>query len=192
MSEVIPEIIPPEHWHSRGTARHARRLLGKYLVRRSRGLNEARMITEVEAYDGESDLACHAAKGRTPRTEVMYGAGGRWYVYLCYGMHEMLNLVVGPEEWPAAVLIRGVEGIGGPGRLTRALKIDRKLNRAPASPAVGLHVEDSGVDIPRRLIQAAPRIGVNYAGPVWSAKPWRFFFDPLALKNGAAVKNATR
>ncbi|HRI80855.1 MAG TPA: DNA-3-methyladenine glycosylase [Opitutaceae bacterium] len=182
MSEVIPEIIPPEHWRSRGTVRHARRLLGKYLVRRSVGLTAAGMITEVEAYDGESDLACHAAKGRTPRTEVMYGAGGHWYVYLCYGMHEMLNLVVGPEEWPAAVLIRGVEGIAGPGRLTRAWKIDRRLNRTPASPAGGLHIEDRGVHVPSHLIQATPRIGVNYAGPVWRAKPWRFCFDPQALQ----------
>jgi DNA-3-methyladenine glycosylase len=182
MSEVIPEIIPPEHWHSRGTVGHARGLLGKYLVRRAEGLSEANMITEVEAYDGENDLACHAAKGRTLRTEVMYGTGGHWYVYLCYGVHEMLNLVVGPEGWPAAVLIRGVEGIAGPGRLTRAWKIDRRLNRAPASPVVGLHIEDRGVQVPPRLIRATPRIGVNYAGPVWSAKPWRFCLDPQTLK----------
>ena len=79
------------------------------------------MITEVEAYDGERDRTCHARFGRTPRSEVLYGAGGVWYVYLCYGVHEMLNLVVGPAGWPAAVLIRGVDGITGPGRLTRAL-----------------------------------------------------------------------
>ncbi len=139
------------------------------------------MITEVEAYDGENDLACHAAHGRTRRTEVIYGAGGRWYVYLCYGMHEMLNLVVGPEDWPAAVLIRGVEGIAGPGRLTKALQIDRQFNAKFAAVGTGLHIEDHGVRVPRRLVQATPRIGVAYAGPVWSQIPWRFTFDPRAL-----------
>lgn len=140
-----------------------------------------RMITEVEAYDGENDLACHAARGRTARTAVMYGPGGVWYVYLCYGMHEMLNLVVGPPDWPAAVLIRGVAGLAGPGRLTRALAIDRALNGRRAEPASGLHLEDHGIKVPRRLVQATPRIGVEYAGSVWAQKPWRFMFDPAVL-----------
>ena len=135
------------------------------------------MITEVEAYNGENDLACHASKGRTTRTEVMYQVGGIWYVYLCYGVHEMLNLVTGPADHPAAVLIRGVRGISGPGRLTKTLQIDRRLNGLPARPQTGLHLEDSGLEIPRRRIVATPRIGVDYAGPVWSAKPWRFYFD---------------
>ncbi len=141
----------------------------------------AHLITEVEAYDGEADLACHAARGRTARTAVMYEPGGVWYVYLCYGVHEMLNLVVGPRDWPAAALIRGVDGITGPGRLTKALAIDRCLNAQPAVLASGLHLEDRGVRVPRRLIQATPRIGVDYAGPVWAAKPWRFRFDPALL-----------
>lgn len=177
MREVIPEIIPPEHWTERKTLRHARDLLGKHLVRGG----AAFLITEVEAYDGENDLACHAARGRTPRNEVMYGPAGHWYVYLCYGMHEMLNLVVGPTGWPAAVLIRGVEGLTGPGRLTRALGIDRSLNRRPALPQSGLHVEDRGVRVPARLVRATPRIGVAYAGPEWAGKPWRFTFDPRGL-----------
>ena len=155
--------------------KHARGLLGKFLVRRfPDGRSEARMITEVEAYDGEHDLACHARAGRTRRTETLYAAGGVWYVYLCYGIHEMLNLVVGPEDWPAAVLIRGVEGLSGPGRLTKALGINRDLNRASAEPGSGLWIEDHGVRLPRGSIAATPRIGVDYAGPVWSAKPWRF------------------
>ena len=139
------------------------------------------MITEVEAYNGECDLACHARAGRTRRTEVLYRAGGAWYVYLCYGIHEMLNLVVGPADWPAAVLIRGVEGCHGPGRVTRALGIDRRLNGANAHADSGLWIEDRGVKVPRRLIKVTPRIGVDYAGPVWSQKPWRFSFDPAAL-----------
>lgn len=132
------------------------------------------MITEVEAYDGERDLACHARVGRTKRTAVMYGAGGVWYVYLCYGVHEMLNLVVGPRNRPAAVLIRGIEGATGPGRLTKLLGIGRELNGAAARPVSGLWIEDRGIRVSRRQIRMTPRIGVDYAGPVWAKKPWRF------------------
>lgn len=171
--------IPAEAWTRGRAAALARRLLGKHLVRREAdGAVRARMITEVEAYDGERDLACHAARGRTARTDVLYSEGGVWYVYLCYGVHEMLNLVVGPRGWPAAVLIRGVEGTAGPGRVTRSLGIDRRLNRMPAVPESGLWLEDRGVRVPSRLVRATPRIGVAYAGPVWAAKPWRFTFDP--------------
>ena len=174
----MPQIISPDHWQRRATLAHARNLLGKYLVGPG---GVARMITEVEAYDGEHDLACHARAGRTRRTEVLYGAGGVWYVYLCYGIHEMLNLVVGPSDWPAAVLIRGVEGCHGPGRVTRALGINRRFNAVAAHTAGGLWIEDRGVKVPRRLIKTTPRIGVDYAGPVWSKKPWRFHFDPAEL-----------
>ena len=116
----------------------------------------------------------------------MYREGGCWYVYLCYGVHEMLNLVTGPEHWPAAVLIRGVEGISGPGRVTKALAVGRALNGAAAEPASGLYLEGDGLRVPRALIRATPRIGVDYAGPVWAAKPWRFFYDPseLAVRPG--------
>jgi DNA-3-methyladenine glycosylase len=110
----------------------------------------------------------------------MYGPGGVWYVYLCYGVHEMLNLVTGPRDRPAAVLIRGVVGANGPGRLTKALKIDRRLNGALAAPASGLWIEDRGVRAPRGAILATPRIGVAYAGPVWSKKPWRFVLTKTA------------
>src|ERR1700679_597053 len=104
-------IIQAKAWAGMDTVALARDLLGKHLVRRRpNGEVDARLITEVEAYHGESDLACHAAKGRTKRTETLYAAGGIWYVYLCYGIHEMLNLAVGPPEHPAAVLIRGGEG----------------------------------------------------------------------------------
>jgi DNA-3-methyladenine glycosylase len=152
----------------------ARSLLGKYLVRTTPGETRAGMITEVEAYDGELDLACHARAGRTARTEVMYREGGYWYVYLVYGLHEMLNLVTGPAGRPAAVLLRGLEELSGPGRLTRALHIDRTLNGAPALPASGLHLEDRGVQVRPKWIRATPRIGVDYAGPKWAAMPWRF------------------
>ena len=167
----------PRDLRSRDTVALARWLLGKTLVRDDGSGRIAYLITEVEAYDGENDLACHASKGRTTRTEIMYQEGGVWYVYLCYGIHEMLNLVTGPADYPAAVLIRGVQAISGPGRLTKRLKIDRKLNGLPAHPRSGLHLEDSGLELTSRQITSSPRIGVSYAGPVWAGKPWRFQLD---------------
>jgi DNA-3-methyladenine glycosylase len=179
-------IIQPNAWRAKSTIAIARSLIGKHLVRRrAGGRPEARLITEVEAYRGESDLACHASRGRTARTEVLYSAGGVWYVYLCYGVHEMLNLVVGPAGHPAAVLIRGIAGIDGPGRLTRALGIGRELNGRPASRKSGLWIEDRGVLVPRRAILASPRVGVHYAGPLWAGKPWRFRWKPPASRGSA-------
>jgi len=178
---------------TKATVTLARGLLGKVLVRRRRGVLSAQVITEVEAYDGERDRACHASKGRTTRTEVMYATGGVWYVYLCYGVHEMLNLVTGPAGYPAAVLIRGVAAINGPGRLTRSLGIGRRLNGVSAvNPAGGLWIEDHGIVVPPRLVRRGPRIGVDYAGPVWAAKPWRFSFDPAALFPTAPTPRARR
>lgn len=132
------------------------------------------MITEVEAYDGPEDKACHASRGRTARTSVLFGPPGHWYVYLCYGIHEMLNLVTGPEGYPAAVLIRGVEGFVGPGRVTKALGIDRRFNTRPADRAAGLWIERPSRAPDPAQILATPRIGVDYAGLEWASKPWRF------------------
>lgn len=149
-------------------------LLGMYLVQlNNNGQRQAWQITEVEAYDGEHDLACHAAKGRTPRTEVMYGPAGHWYVYLVYGMHHMLNMVTGSEGYPAAVLVRGVKGYDGPGKLTKALAIDKKYNGRPACKQTGLWIEDRGEQVPPSAILQTPRIGVAYAG-AWAERPWRF------------------
>ena len=185
-------IVKAKVWQSKRTVALARWLLGKHLVRRmADGRLDARLITEVEAYHGESDLACHARAGRTSRTEPLYGPGGRWYVYLCYGIHEMLNLVAGPADWPAAILIRGVEGIVGPGRLTRQLAIDRTLNALAAEKVSGLWIEDRGVTVPRRLIKITPRIGVDYAGEIWANKPWRFMFDPAQLPKERAKKKTS-
>ena len=139
---------------------------------------ESHRITEVEAYHGPEDLACHASKGRTTRAEVMFAPGGVWYVYLVYGMHEMLNLVTGPRDFPAAVLIRGVEGVSGPGRLTRTLKIDRRFNGQPADRSRGLWIEDDGFEPPPEEVSATPRIGIDYAGEPWISKPWLFVLDP--------------
>jgi DNA-3-methyladenine glycosylase len=184
-------IIQAKAWQGKDAVALARALLGKHLVRRlPSGKIVARLITEVEAYHGESDLACHASKGRTRRTETLYAAGGVWYVYLCYGIHEMLNLVVGPPDHPAAVLIRGLEGVSGPGRLTRALVIDRKLNGRPATRASDLWLEDRGHPVKSRRVRATPRIGVDYAGPIWARKPWRFLLEPLRAPAGGSGRGS--
>ena len=185
----MARILAAAEFRENGPVAVARILLGKVLVRTVRGRRTEHVITEVEAYDGERDLACHASKGRTKRTEVMYAPGGVWYVYLCYGVHEMLNLVTGPADYPAAVLIRGVAGIAGPGRLTKTLAIDRSLNASAANPDSGLHVEDHGVVVPKQRVVATPRIGVDYAGPIWAAKKWRFTFDPARLAERRAVRD---
>lgn len=179
-------LITPAELQRDDTVALARWLLGKVLVRNLPEGAQEHLITEVEAYDGELDLACHASKGRTKRTEVLYQAGGVWYIYLCYGIHEMLNLVVGPADYPAAVLIRGVGEIVGPGRVTKRLQISRQLNGLVATPETGLHLADTGLEIPRRRIKTSQRIGIDYAGPIWSKKPWRFQFEPGALPSAGA------
>jgi DNA-3-methyladenine glycosylase (3mg) len=171
-------LVEAKAWADRDTVKVARDLLGHWLVARAADgtLRRAR-ITETEAYDGPEDRACHASKGRTARTEVMFGPGGRWYVYLCYGIHEMLNLVTGPEDFPAAVLIRGVEGVTGPGRVTKTFGIGRHLNGVSATTREGglwIEQRDAGEVVLPHEILAGPRVGVDYAGEEWAAKPWRF------------------
>ena len=175
----MSNVIAPEYFQVRDAVTVAPWLLGKVLVRtREDGSTSRHVIIETEAYNGEEDLACHASKGRTARTEVMYRAGGCWYVYLCYGVHEMLNLVVGVEGFPAAVLVRGLQEVNGPGRLTKRLAIGRTLNGLLAIPGNGLHLEAERRVVPKKWIRTTPRIGVDYAGPVWAKKPWRFTLDP--------------
>lgn len=169
--------ILPRSYFNRPTLVVARSLIGKYLVRQNgRGVLAGRII-EVEAYIGPEDKACHASKGRTARTEVLFGPPGIAYVYFIYGMYSMLNVVTEREEFPAAVLIRAIEldgeSIDGPGRLSRALGIDRSLNRIDLTSGKGLWFEDRSVPVPRRRVGAYPRIGVDYAGR-WAKKPWRF------------------
>ncbi len=165
----------PQEFFERPVLSVARDLLGKYLVRKTGRKKEAYVITEVEAYDGEHDLACHASRGRTARTEIMYGSAGHWYVYLCYGMYDMFNIVTGPENYPAAVLIRGLKEVSGPGRLTKALNITGALNGKRADMKTGLWLEESGIIVPKKEIVRTPRIGVSYAGE-WAHKPYRFIW----------------
>jgi DNA-3-methyladenine glycosylase len=151
----------------------ARELLGKHLVRRNGQREIAVPITETEAYLGPHDLACHGSKGRTPRTEVMFGPPGCWYVYFIYGIHWMLNIVTDDIGHPAAVLVRGAGQWDGPAKLTKALVIDKSFNALPAAPPTRLWIEDRGLIIPRRQIKRTPRIGVDYSG-AWAKKLYRF------------------
>jgi len=146
-------------------------LIGKVLVRSYPDGSQFRSrITEVEAYRGEEDLACHAARGKTDRNGIMYGEGGYVYVYLIYGMYWMLNVVTGRADEPQAALIRGLEDVSGPGRLTKKIEIDRSF--------YGLDLVHSGVlwienhSLPAEYT-TAKRIGIDYAGE-WKDKPWRF------------------
>lgn len=150
-------------------------LIGKYLAFRS-GENSVGkyVITEVEAYRGEEDRACHAWRGKTSRTRVMYQHGGLVYVYFIYGMYWMLNIVTEKENIPHAVLIRGIDGFNGPGKITRALGIDKSFYGEDLTVSERIWIEESGLN-PK--IKTSPRIGVDYAGE-WRDKPWRFFALP--------------
>ena len=151
----------------------AKELVGKILVHKV-GNEEYRLrITETEAYLGESDTACHAHKGRTPRTETMYKKGGTVYIYLCYGMHHLLNIVTGKTEEAEAVLIRACEKpFDGPGKLTKALKITKELNNTDViSEESEIYVEDDGM---RFGVVSGKRIGIDYASPEDRERLWRF------------------
>jgi DNA-3-methyladenine glycosylase len=176
-------------FYEQSTVDVAKQLLGKYLVRTHAEGNTIGRIVETEAYVGPQDLACHASKGRTARTEVMFGPAGHAYVYFIYGFYNMLNLVTEAKDYPAAVLIRAVEPVdgielmkdrrqsnvlrnlaSGPGKLCQAFGIDRSLNGADMCASV-LFVEDRREATPKFV--ATPRIGVDYAGK-WKTRPYRF------------------
>ena len=161
----------PHSFFCRDVLEVAPDLIGKKIVRIINGSRVERIITEVEAYRGEEDLACHASKGRTKRTEVMYQEGGRIYVYLIYGMHWMLNIVTGKADDPQAVLIRGLLDISGPGKISRALEIDGSFYGESIIDSKRIWIEE-GITFPE--IRTAARIGVDYAGKYWKEKKWRY------------------
>ncbi|HKY73264.1 MAG TPA: DNA-3-methyladenine glycosylase [Nitrospira sp.] len=177
----FPEKILSRAYFNRSTLLVARSLLGKYLVRKNGSGMMAGQIVEVEAYIGPHDLACHASKGRTLRTDVLFGPPGISYVYLIYGMYHCLNVVTEKADYPAAVLIRAVEVEGtlidGPGKLCRAFSIDRSLNRIDMTARRHLWFEDRGMKISRAKIATLPRIGVAYAG-AWADRLYRFRLRP--------------
>lgn len=148
-------------------------LLGKVLsVRLPDDTVVRSAITEVEAYRGDGDLACHASKGRTDRTEVMFHEGGKIYIYLIYGIHWMLNVVTATEGVPQAVLIRGVEQCYGPGRVSRLFSVDRSFYGEDLTLSPRIWIADG--DKPSQ-IKTGCRIGIDYAGDYWKSRPWRFF-----------------
>lgn len=166
-----------ERFFNRPADTVARELLGCVLcVKQKDGKIARHSITETEAYMGPHDLACHAAKGHTKRTEVMFAEAGTIYVYLIYGMYEMLNIVAGAKDYPAAVLIRGAGEHDGPGKLTKALSITREHNTRPLGKSTGVWIEKGAV--PSKVdIQTAPRVGIGYAG-AWAKKKLRFIKKP--------------
>ncbi|MGD9978096.1 MAG: DNA-3-methyladenine glycosylase [Bacteroidales bacterium] len=150
-------------------------LLGKQIVRTfPDGTQLRHIITEVEAYKGYDDLACHASSGRTKRNNVMFMQGGLIYVYLIYGMYWMLNVVTSVENEPEAVLIRGISGCSGPGRLTKRLRVDKSFYAEDLTKSQRIWIDDVGFS-PR--VTSTPRIGIDYAGSYWANIPWRFIAD---------------
>ena len=184
-------MILRKSFFARKTLAVAKELLGKHVVRELHGTRIAGRIVETEAYIGPHDLACHASKGRTVRTDVLFGPPGTAYVYLIYGMYWCFNVVTERVDYPAAVLIRAIvleqpspessALVDGPGRTCRALHIDKHLNRWDLTIGERLWIEDRGRRVRRSQFAALPRIGVDYAGE-WAAKPYRFRLRGLRPK----------
>ncbi len=185
----------------------ARALLGKVLATAVDGRLTRAVITETEAYAGVTDRASHAFGGRrTRRTEPLFKAGGIAYVYLCYGIHHLFNVVTGPEDVPHAILVRAgapLEGVdtmlerrgrervdarlmAGPGTLSSALGIRTSMTGTPLDGDT-IWLEDHGIGAPANRIITGPRVGIDYAGRD-AALPYRFRLTPSALKelDGAA------
>jgi DNA-3-methyladenine glycosylase len=184
---------PPRAFFARSTLAIARDLLGMHLVHDDgRSVRRGRIV-ETEAYQGPRDLAAHSARGRTPRTEVMFGPPGHAYVYFIYGFWNCLNVVTGARGVPHAVLVRALEPLAGvsartcgPGLLCRAMHIDRRLNGVDLLGDV-LWLEQPGLRaLPVRIARSA-RIGVDYAGE-WAARRWRFFERDSPHVSGARAR----
>ncbi|MBR1824903.1 MAG: DNA-3-methyladenine glycosylase, partial [Ruminococcus sp.] len=147
-------------------------MVGKILVHRlPDGSLLKERIAETEAYGGEEDLACHVSKGRTKRTEILYGESGTVYVYLCYGLHWMMNVITGEKDEPQGVLIRAGEKHDGPAKLTKYLEIDGGFNGKDICTSPDIWIEDDGF---RPAIKTAPRVGIDYAGEYWKNVKRRF------------------
>lgn len=145
-------------------------LVGKLLVQDTPQGKRCLRISETEAYRGQEDTACHAHKGRTKRTEVLYGKAGTLYVYLCYGMHWLLNVVTGEEEQPQAVLIRACVEANGPGKLTKALQITGAFNGKSIENST-LQIVDDGMEV---SVACKKRVGIGYASEEDQNRLWRF------------------
>ena len=188
--------MPPTHkitrdFYARGTLTVARELIGMQLVRAEKGTIRRGRIVETEAYKGPRDLAAHSSRGRTLRTEVMFGPPGYAYVYFIYGFWYCLNIVTATEGVPHAVLVRALEPVSGiddktrgPGLLCRAMHIDKHLNGADlCGSALWLERPAAPARPPR--IARSERIGVEYAGE-WARRPWRFYDRDSRYVSGPA------
>ncbi len=197
------QILSANFYRREDVLQVARELLGKLLVSRVEGVRTSGIITEVEAYRAPDDRACHAYGNRcTTRTEVMFRAGGCAYIYLCYGMHHLFNVVTGPEGMAHAVLVRAIEPVEGveemllrrgkkkvqpqlttgPGVLSRALGLHKDMSGESLLRRKRIWIEDAGQKLTAEEIGTSPRIGVDYAGEA-AQWPWRFF-----IKNSRWVK----
>lgn len=183
MPGVALKKLPPSFYLRDDVVQIAKDLIGKVLVTKWNEELTSGRIVETEAYEGEIDRASHACKGRTKRTEVMFGEGGIAYVYLCYGLHQMFNIVTNKAATPHAILIRAVEPVIGIDIMlnrTGKIKPDYSLTRGPGNvgKALGintshsglslqsneLYIADDGFKVKKILITPSPRIGVDYAG----------------------------
>jgi DNA-3-methyladenine glycosylase len=192
---VVKSFPLSRTFYNRPTLTVARELLGARLVRILDGIKLVGLISETEAYIGETDLACHAKAGRTKRTDPMYGAPGHAYIYFTYGNHWMLNTVTEKEGFPAAVLIRAIQPIEGvdvmmarragrdtlgPGKLTQALGITISENYADLTKSGSSLWIEAGVKIPEKSVTIGARVGLNTTPEPWFSMPWRFLVkDPI-------------
>jgi DNA-3-methyladenine glycosylase len=187
-------------FYNRPTLTVARDLIGARLVHSFRGRRLAGIITETEAYIGESDLACHARAGRTPRTEVMYGEAGHAYVYFTYGNHWMLNVVTEHRDFPAAVLIRALQPVDGtqliarrrhgrdthgPGKLTQGFAITGDDNGRDLTVTGSTLWIEPGWAVPAALILRGPRVGLGTVPEPWRSRPWRFRVEGWELEGAS-------
>ena len=187
----------PREFYNRPTLTVARELIGAQLMRIIDGQKLVGLITETEAYVGETDLACHAKAGRTPRTLPLYGPPGRAYVYFTYGNHWMLCPVTEMEDFPAAVLIRAVQPVEGvefmsarrggrdtfgPGKLTQAMGITKSENMLDLTEAGSSLWIEAGISVPNKNVTIGPRVGLNTVPEPWLSKPWRFLVKGWKLE----------
>ncbi len=172
------------HFYQQDALIVAPRLLGKIICLKYKDIYRYFFITEVEAYCGEEDLACHCSKGRTKRTEVMYHNGGVFYVYKIYGIHYMLNIVTGKENKAQAILIRAIKEFdiankkvyyhhNGPGKVGKVLGIDNSFYGKPVFDNETFRIYEMNYYETENRIETSPRVGIDYAG-IWKNKPWRF------------------
>ncbi len=167
-----------EAFFLRPTPEVARDVLGMRLVHRlPDGSRITGAITETEAYHGHADEGSHAHRGRTPRNAIMFGPPGFLYLYLCYGMHWMLNITTCGQGFPAAVLIRGTDAVSGPGRLTRHFALHGRHNGLRLGVASGIWIAGTPGKAGGK-IRTTPRVGIDYAGPRWRKRRWRFVWQP--------------